>query len=154
MDVKVETVIERPRLEVARYAMDPANDPLWIGGVEEARPLTSGPIAVGSRVARVAKFMGRRIDYVLEVLEHQPTGVLVMRSIEAPFPMLVTYGFADAVGGGTVVRIRVEGEPDGWMRFGGRLSSFMVKRKVRGDLKRLKGLLEVAEGEAGGASPW
>ena len=148
MDVTLETVIERPRLEVARYAMDPANDPLWIGGVEEARPLSDGPIAVGSRVARVAKFMGRRIDYVLEVIEHEPTGVMVMRSIEAPFPMLVTYGFADAVGGGTVARIRIEGEPDGWMRFAGPLNSFMVKRNVRGDLKRLKGLLEAAGGEA------
>ena len=142
MDVTVETVIERPRVEVAAYAMDLANDPAWIGGIIEAHPLTAGPIGVGSRVARVARFMGKRIDYVLEVIEHEPTGRLLMASVQAPFPMGVTYQFLDAVGGGTVVRIRIEGEPGGFMRLGGKLTSFMVKRNVRGDLKRLKALLE------------
>jgi hypothetical protein len=33
VDVTAEAVIARPRKDVVAFAMDPANDPAWIGGV-------------------------------------------------------------------------------------------------------------------------
>jgi hypothetical protein len=65
-DITAETVVARPRREVAAYVVDWRNDPEWIGGITEARLLTGEPFGVGSRVARVAKFLGRRIEYVNE----------------------------------------------------------------------------------------
>jgi hypothetical protein len=38
------------------------NAPEWIGGVRSARLPTPGPVGVGSQVARVAGFLGRRVD--------------------------------------------------------------------------------------------
>ena len=71
-EVQVETTIRRPRDEVARYAMDPANDRSWIGALTDVEVLTDGPFGAGTQVRRVAQFLGKRIEYVNEVVEHAP----------------------------------------------------------------------------------
>lgn len=138
-DVTAERTIARPREEVVRYAADWRNDPAWIGGISEARLVTEEPFGVGSRVARVARFMGKRIEYVLEIAEHSDRR-LVMRSVKAPFPMAVTYEFED-VDEGTRMRIRVQGDASGFYALAGPLLSRAVKRSITGDLERLKTIL-------------
>ncbi len=68
IDVTAAIKIGRARGEVAIYAMDASNDPLWIRGVVESGVLSDGPLRQGTRVARVAKFLGRRIEYVNDVI--------------------------------------------------------------------------------------
>lgn len=89
MSTRVDESVEirSPRADVARYMFDWRNDPEWIGGISEARHLGEGELRVGSRVARVASFLGRRIEYVLEVEELEPDAQLSMRSVAGPFPM-------------------------------------------------------------------
>jgi len=146
IDVTARVEVRRPRAEVAAYMTDPANDPAWIGGVREVRMETPPPLRAGSRVARVAGFLGRRVEYVNEVTELDPARVLDMRSVKAPFPMRVTYSFEDAGapadGGATVVRNRVQGEPGGFFALFGPLLAPLVRRSVQRDLERLRDLLE------------
>lgn len=139
-DVEVQEWIARPRLDVARYATDWRNDPAWIG-VEESRLVSDGPFGVGTRVERVATFVGRRIEYVNEVVEHEPGRRLVMRSVKAPFPMTIVYEFEDA-GDGTLMRIRAAGDASGFYRVASPLLSRAVKRAIVRDLARLKVVLE------------
>ncbi len=141
IDVTAETVIDRAREDVARYAMEPDNDPTWIGGIVEAKRLSEGPIGEGTRVARVAKFLGKRIEYVNEVVEYDAQGLLVMRSVSGPFPMQIRYEFEERAGG-TLARIRVQGEGKRFFRMWEPLLRRMVKRNVSKDLKRLKRLME------------
>jgi uncharacterized membrane protein len=141
-DVTVENVVVRPREEVARYASDWRNDPLWIGGVTEARQVTEGAFGVGTQVLRVASFLGRRIEYVTEVVEHDPGAGLAMRAVRGPFPLDVAYEFEDAGGGETRMRIRARGDASGFYRLAGPLLSRAVKRSIAGDVERLKRLLE------------
>jgi uncharacterized membrane protein len=140
-DVTVEVEIARPRDEVARYAGDWRNDASWIGGVSEARQVTDRPFGVGSQVMRVASFMGRRIEYVTEVVAHEPVLRLAMRSVRGPFPLDVVYEFEDAAAG-TRMRIRARGDASVFYRLAGPLLARAVKRSIAGDLERLKGLLE------------
>jgi uncharacterized membrane protein len=140
-DVTVETEIARPREEVAAYVADWRNDPTWIGALRDVRLETDGPVGVGSRVARVASFLGRRIEYVNEVVDYEPGRRLLMRSVKAPFPMTVLYEFEDA-GGGTRVRIRAGGDASGFYRLAAPLLDRAVARGIRGDLARLKTVLE------------
>ena len=140
-DVKAEIVVGRPRSEVADYTMDWRNDPSWIGALNDVRLLTDEPFGVGARVERVATFLGRRMEYVNEVVEYEPPARLVMRSVKAPFPMTVTYEFEDA-GGGTRVRIATQGDASGFYRVAGPVLSRAVKRAIAGDLRRLKQALE------------
>jgi len=141
IDIAVETAIARPREEVASFAMDPANDPLWIGGISEARKVTDGPLVPGSRVARVATFLGKRIEYVNEIDELAPGERLVMHSVAGPFPMRIAYEFANR-GSGAVARIRIEGDAAGFFAIAAPLLRRKVRRSVEADLATLKGLLE------------
>lgn len=145
--VSAETRIARPRDEVARYAADWRNDREWIGALTDVRLVQEAPL----QVARVASFLGKRIEYVNEVVEQEPGRRLVMRSVKAPFPMTVTYEFEDAPDGGTLMRIRTEGDASGFYRVAGPLLSRAVKRGVSGDLERLKARLEAGPPAVGTA---
>jgi uncharacterized membrane protein len=140
IDVTAEVHVKRPREQVAAYMSDPANDPEWIGGLREARLLGDGPLAEGSRVARVASFMGRKVEYVNEVVGLQPGRMLDMRSVKAPFPMHITYTFDDRDGGTTVCNhVRGGG---GLFSLGSPLFAPLVRRSVQRDLERLRDVLE------------
>jgi hypothetical protein len=140
-DVTVEQRIARPRAEVAEYASDWRNDTEWIGALTDVRLVTEPPFGVGARVERVGKFLGRRIEYVNEVVDWKPGERLAMRSVKAPFPMAVTYEFEDA-GDATLMRIRAEGDASGFYRLAGPLLNLAVRRGIASDLKRLKERLE------------
>jgi uncharacterized membrane protein len=133
--------IARPRTEVARYMFDWRNDPEWIGGISEARLVSDGEFGVGSRVERVASFMGRRVEYVLEVDEYDPQARVSMHSVKGPFPMTVAYDLEDA-GEATRARIRVGGDASGFYKIAAPLLNRAAARSITGDLKRLKHLLE------------
>ena len=139
--VTVEVTIKRVRNEVAEFVMDPRNDSVWIGGIISARALTELPVRVGTRVERVAKFLGRRIEYVTEVVDYDPPRLLAMKSVKSPFPMKVRYEFEEK-DGETLVRNHVEGKPSGFYNIGGPLLARSVKRSVTTDLNSLKSHLE------------
>jgi hypothetical protein len=141
-DVEVATTIARAPGDVAAYAMDPANDRSWITALTEVNVLTPGPIGNGTRVERIAQFLGKRIEYVNEIVDYAPPERLVMQSVKAPFPMTVRYTFAPAPGGGTTVRIRTTGEASGFYRLAGGLLERQVRKGVTADLARLKQVLE------------
>ena len=143
LDVTAETSIARPREEVSTYVIDNRNDPIWIGGISESELQGDPPITVGSRVRRVASFLGKRIEYVNEVERLDPGALLVMRSVKSPFPMRVTYAFADADDGrGTIAQIRVEGDPAKLYRVAGPLMRKQVQRSISRDLETLKSIME------------
>jgi Polyketide cyclase / dehydrase and lipid transport len=141
VDISAETVIRAPREQVASFAADPANDPAWIGGVETAEIVEGDGVGVGTKVRRRAKFLGKSIVYVNEIVELQPGVVLRMRSVEGPFPMRIDYAWADEQGG-TRMSIRVRGDSSGFFSLGGPIMGAAVKRNVSGDLKRLQAVLE------------
>ena len=92
-------------------------------------------------VERVASFLGKRIAYVNEIVDHAPGERLLMRSVKAPFPMTVAYEFEDA-DGGTRMRIRTQGDASGFYKLAAPLISAAVRRGVAGDLAKLKAILE------------
>lgn len=141
IDVTAATTIAAQRDQVARYVMDHRNDPVWIGGISESELLGEPPIAVGSRVRRVASFLGKRIEYVNEVTRLEPGSLLEMRSVKSPFPMVATYAFEDAADG-TEASVRVQGDPSALYRIAGPLLTRQVRKSLRGDLEALTRILE------------
>ena len=140
IDVRAVIDVARPREQVAAYLRDPGNDSSWIGGLRSARLVTDPPVGVGSRVERVASFLGRRVEYVNEITELTGTR-LAMRSVRSAFPMRVTYGFEDA-GQATEVSVRVEGDASRAYRLADPIMATLVRRSVRRDLRTLKRVLE------------
>lgn len=142
VDVLTEAVIARPRAEVAAYAADPDNAPQWYENIRSAEWVTAPPLAVGSRVAFVAHFLGRRLAYTYEMIDHVPGERLVMRTAEGPFPMETTYTWADTPEGHTRMTLRNQGEPAGFSRLVAPLMARAMRRANRKDLAALKALLE------------
>jgi uncharacterized protein YndB with AHSA1/START domain len=143
IDVETEVTIARPRREVAAYACDPDNATAWYANIESADWRTARPLAVGSRFAFVARFLGRRLGYVYEVKEYVVGERLVMATTtEGPFAMETTYAFADAAHGATVMQLRNRGGPSGVARFFAPLMAAAVRRANGNDLARLKRILE------------
>ena len=139
VDIQAQVVIDRSRDDVARFAMDPSNDPTWIGGIAEATMLTDPPFGKGTKVRRVASFLGRRMEYTPEVVEYVPNTRLVM-STDTPFDMTISYEFEER-GAATLARIRVQGGGGGFYKLAAPLLGRMVKRNVTRHLRALKRLL-------------
>jgi hypothetical protein len=137
-----ETEIARPRAEVAAFAADPDNAVRWYENIESVEWRTPRPLAVGSKLAFAARFLGRRLEYTYEVREHEPGERIVMATAEGPFPMETTYEWRDALDGGTLMTLRNRGEPSGFANVAAPLMARAMRRANRKDLDALKALLE------------
>jgi uncharacterized protein YndB with AHSA1/START domain len=143
VDVQTAIEIARPRAEVAEYATDPHNASTWYENIESVGWRTPPPPAVGSRVAFVARFLGRRLEYTYEIRELTPGERLVMSTDEGPFPMETTYTWADAGAGTTRMTLRNRGEPSGFSKFVAPMIAMAMRRANAKDLALLKQILEM-----------
>ena len=141
VDVLTKIEIARPRAEVAAFACDPDNATRWYENIESVQWRTPPPVAVGSRLEFVARFLGRRLAYTYEVREHVAGERFVMSTAQGPFPMETTYAFEDA-GAGTRMTLRNRGEPVGFAKVGAWLMERSMRRANQADLRRIKEILE------------
>jgi len=142
VDIVTEIEIDRPRDAVAAFAGDPDNAPTWYVNIKSVEWQTPAPLAVGSKLAFVAKFLGRRLAYTYEIVELAPGARLVMRTAEGPFPMETTYTWDDAGPGRTRMTLRNRGEPRGFGKLLGAMMAPAMRRANKKDLARLKSILE------------
>ena len=144
IDVHAQVVIERGVAEVAAYVADPRNDVSWIGGIRSVSVEADGPVGVGTRVERVASFLGRSFTYFNEIVVYEMPNQLVMKSVKAPFPMKVTYSFAAVDQGRTEATVRVEGDATGFYKLSAPVMAPQVRRSIRKDVAKLKQVLEAS----------
>jgi uncharacterized membrane protein len=144
VDVLTETVIRRPAAEVAAFAGDPTHAPEWYVNIDSVEWQTPPPVAVGSRMAFVARFLGRRLAYTYEITELAPHERLVMRTADGPFPMETTYTWEPLEDGATRMTLRNRGRPAGFSALVGPFLAGAMRRANLKDLAALRSRLESA----------
>lgn len=145
VDVVTEIIIERPSGQVAAYAADPSNAPLWYANIESVSWQTPPPIAVGSRIDFVARFLGRRLAYTYEIVDLVPGQRLVMSTAHGPFPMETTYTWQPLGEARTRMTLRNRGEPTGFSTVAAPVMAAAMRRANRKDLANVKRILEHTE---------
>ena len=142
VDVTTRIMIDRPRDLVAAFAADPSNAPRWYMNIKSVGWKTTPPVQIGSEVAFVAHFLGRRIAYTYKIVDIVPSRNLVMSTAEGPFPMETSYTWESLSVDRTEMTLRKRGNASG---FSSILSLVMVpamRSANRKDVARLKRLLE------------
>jgi len=142
VDVSTEIVIDRPVAEVAAYTADPSSAPEWYANIESVEWKTPPPSQRGSRLAFVARFLGRTLSYTYEIVDLVPETRLVMRTAQGPLPMQTTYSWSARGDHATTMTLRNMGDPSGFSRLVSPFMSAAVRRANRKDLARLKSILE------------
>jgi hypothetical protein len=144
VDVSSEILIRCPREVVAAYASNPDNAPAWYVNIEAVEWRTSPPLAVGSKLAFIAHFLGRHLSYTYEISRLVPGESLQMRTAEGPFPMETTYHW-ESTPEGTRMTLRNRGEPEGFSRWIAPLLGLAMRRANRKDLRLLRSILEKSQ---------
>jgi len=142
VDISSEIVIRRSRDQVAASSADPDNAPKWYVNIKSVEWKTPPPLRIGSQIAFVAHFLGRRMAYVYEIAELQSGRRLVMRTADGPFPMETTYEWQSVDDRSTRMKLRNRGNPSGFSRLAAPFMGMAMRRANRKDLARLKEILE------------
>lgn len=142
VDVTTSITIDRPLPVVASYAVDPDRVHQWYARIRSVDWRTPPPLAVGTRLDFVARFLGRRLAYTYEVTELVEGRRLVMGTRQGPFPRETTYAWDEAGAQRTRMTLRNRGGPAGFSRLVAPFMATAVRRANRQDLARLKQILE------------
>ncbi len=141
--VEESIIIERSPETVFRFTTDPRNVPRYSRNIVEYGKLEEGPMEVGARVGGTVRVAGRRIEFVYEVIEFDPPGRFVAKTVESPIPFRMTQRYEAAVNGTCLDWLT---ESDGFGGFFGKLTESVVvgmyARDLQSDLESLKRLIE------------
>jgi uncharacterized membrane protein len=138
---EMSILIQKPIGEVFDYISDFQNGPQWQTGLLEVRPVTDGPLGVGTRFTSVRKFMGRSTESDIEFSDYELNRKVSIKSVSGNSPFKQTFLFeptADA----TRLTSRFELHMGGIMALAEPLMASGVRRELAADFGRLKEVIE------------
>jgi uncharacterized membrane protein len=142
VDVVTEININCPISKVSEYASNPDHVPEWYVNIHSAEWITQKPLRLGSQIAFKAKFLGRELAYVYEIVELIPGKKLVMKTAQGPFPMETIYTWKEMDTNCTKMTLRNKGNPTGFSMLISPFMATMMRRANMKDLKRIREILE------------
>ena len=141
IEIELGLEIDRPVEDVFGYLTDPAKLRDWQRRGVEVEQETAGPFGRGTQLRERRVLFGKRLEQLVEVLEHEPPRRLSMRILSGPLP-LDGHHELEPVDGRTRLRFRVEGETRGLARLAEPVLQRVLAREFRAQHERLRENLE------------
>lgn len=142
--VHAEVTIDRPIEEVFSYISDPRNQSYWVPATTGISNVSDGPIHVGTTYDNMAHFLGRRMDFSVEVTKlNEPTDY-ICRSRHGPVEARRHFHLEPVNGGAT--QIMMDLEADGYnsiLRFAEDVLLRVARRHEQHGLENLRDILEI-----------
>lgn len=132
--------VEHPIEEVFAYLTDLERVPEWQTNVLFLQLQSPGGLRTGAKLVELRKFLGRKVESIVEVTEYEPPHRYTIKVQSGPIPFEISNVFSES-GGGTRIDAVVEGEPG---RFFGLVEWRVVKaveRELWNSLATLKDIL-------------
>jgi uncharacterized protein YndB with AHSA1/START domain len=131
--------IDRSPADVFTYLTDVEKMPEWQSSALEAR--AEGEMGVGTQIREIRNFLGRRAESALEVTEYEPGRKFSLRVVSGPlhFEVRHTLTLED---GGTRLDWAAEADTSRFPKLAVRMMAGTAERQFKGDLERLKHVLE------------
>ena len=142
ISVQASVDIGRPSARVFEYLSNFENNPVWQGGMRQARITSNPPLRVGSTYEQVASFLGRRIVSSFEVTAFIPGESISIASVGGTFPIQVTRRVEPLSDSSTRVSADISGDSGRMFWIVSPLLRWIVQRSVRKDYANLKRVLE------------
>jgi len=140
-------VIDRPIDEVFEFTHDLTKNLLWQATLVEVVLLTDGPMRAGSRWREVHRFLGKRIETVVELTEYEPNTRSAVKTVSGPVPLSGTY-LLEPVDGATRFTVTGEVNPQGILNLAEPVLARMAGRELESSLGHLEELLGSRSGGA------
>ena len=134
-------VINRPSEQVFDFLANPLNDPQWSSASVEMRKTSGGPVGVGATFRQVGRFLGRRLEFALEVTAYEPNRKFGMKVTAGPIKF-AGIRVLETVPDGTRVTFKGGGQSSGFFRIADPLLARAAERQLTADLAALKAVLE------------
>jgi len=134
-------VIRRPSEQVFDFLANPVNDPQWSSASIEMRQTSEGPVGVGATFKQVGRFLGRRLEFALEVTAYEPNRRFGMKVTAGPIKF-AGMRVLETVPDGTRVTFTGGGPSGGFFRIAEPLLARLAEGQLTADLAALKEVLE------------
>lgn len=141
-----ETIItiNRPVEEVFAYVCDLQNGTEWQNGLVEARRISKGPLGIGTQYTGVRKFLGRRMESVIQYTTYEPNKKIAFKSISGSSPFEQSFLF-ESTAEGTRLTTRLDLQTPGLMGLAEPLIASGLRREMDANFGTLKDMLETRD---------
>jgi len=131
--------IDRSPADVFIYLTDVEKLPEWQASALEVS--VEGEMSLGTCIREIRNFLGRRAESTLEVTEYEPARKFSLRVLSGPLPFEVRHALTPE-GEGTRVDWVAEADTSRFPKLAVRMMAGTAERQFKGDLERLKRVLE------------
>ncbi|HYF02520.1 MAG TPA: SRPBCC family protein [Patescibacteria group bacterium] len=142
MKISNSIIINRPTADVFAFFKNVENYPCFSTAFKKVKLLFGDKLQPGARLLKTVEFLGVEQNVEQEVVEFELLKKIVFKNISGPIRGTETLLFKKLDDNKTELAIILDGEPEGFLKFGAGLLKRKADEQMQRDLLNLKGIME------------
>jgi uncharacterized protein YndB with AHSA1/START domain len=138
--ITASIAIAQPVEQVFAYVTAVENHTAWQAGIQAARLVPAGPVAVGSTYVYTTEVMGQRIESQMQVSALEPNRTWAVRTVGVPNAVETVYRFEPA-GDGTQMTLSMEVPAGAYPAAVEGMVTQQMRKSLEEQAARIKGLV-------------